>query len=224
MYWSFVLSHYECFSVFYCYTMNNFWNNDTDTQIMNFGTRCLIGLKLWPLYAGLLVPGKSYRASLDLLQKKKDLSVLEVKQILSPEVSNMLAPSCMRLSLLSHSACRMWSSTVSYMLLTWQRLMFRSYGGPTHRNVTSHHYSPRRTPLPSPTADPAPEALLTRSQFPTLSRQFIATIGTFEATRFFLTWRINDVFWCSEVCDPWVVMLVVHHEGYNKQVQFKTDT
>ena len=72
--------------------------------------------------------------------------------------------------------------------------MFRSYGGPTHRNVTSprdrkmmsHHYSPRRTPLPSPTADPAPEALLTRSQFPTLSRQFIATIGTFEATRFFL--------------------------------------
>ena len=79
------------------------------------------------------------------------------------------------------------------LLLTWQRLMFRSYGGPTHRNVTSprdrkmtsHHYSPRRTPLPSPTADPAPEALLTRSQFPTLSRQFIATIGTFEATRFF---------------------------------------
>ena len=79
------------------------------------------------------------------------------------------------------------------VFLTWQRLMFRSYGGPTHRNVTSprdrkmtsHLYSPRRTPLPSPTADPAPEALLTRSQFPTLSRQFIATIGTFEATRFF---------------------------------------
>ena len=79
--------------------------------------------------------------------------------------------------------------------LTWQRLMFRSYGGPTHRNVTSprdrkmtsHHYSPRRTPLPSPTVDPAPEALLTRSQFPTLSRQFIATIGTFEATRFFFS-------------------------------------
>ena len=54
-------------------------------------------------------------------------------------------------------------------MLTWQRLMFRSYGGSTHRNVTSprdrkmtsHHYSPRRTPLPSPTADPAPEALLT---------------------------------------------------------------
>ena len=72
--------------------------------------------------------------------------------------------------------------------------MFRSYGGPTHRNVTSprdrkmtsHHYCPRRTPLPSPTADPAPEALLTHSQFPTLSRQFIATIGTFEATRFFM--------------------------------------
>ena len=71
--------------------------------------------------------------------------------------------------------------------------MFRSYGGPTHRNVTSprdrkmtsQHYSARRTPLPSPTADPAPEALLTRSQFPTLSRQFIATIGTFEATRFY---------------------------------------
>ena len=52
-----------------------------------------------------------------------------------------------------------------------------------------HHYSPRRTPLPSPTADPAPEALLTRSQFPTLSRQFIATIGTFEATRFFLFFK-----------------------------------
>ena len=52
--------------------------------------------------------------------------------------------------------------------------MFRSYGGPTHRNVTSprdryltsHRYSPRPTQLPSPTAEPAPEALLTRSEFP----------------------------------------------------------
>ena len=69
--------------------------------------------------------------------------------------------------------------------------MFRSYGGPTHRNetsprdrkMTSYHYSPRRTPLPSPTADPAPEALLTRTEFPTLSSQCIATIGMFEATR-----------------------------------------
>jgi len=67
---------------------------------MNFSTRCLIGLKLWPLYAGLLVPGKSYRASLDLMGGgKKDLSMPEVKQLFSPGVSNVLAPGCMRLSL-----------------------------------------------------------------------------------------------------------------------------
>ena len=94
--------------------------------------------------------------------------------------------------------------------------MFRSYGGPTHRNVTSprdrkmtsHHYSPRRTPLPSPTADPAPEALLTRSEFSTLSRQFIATIGTFEATRFFLSMALQCVRAC--VC----VYLFARFEGY----------
>ena len=59
-------------------------------------------------------------------------------------------------------------------VLTWQRLMFRSYGGPTHgyvtspqdRYLTSHRYSARPTRLPSPTAEPAPEALLTRSEFP----------------------------------------------------------
>ena len=61
-------------------------------------------------------------------------------------------------------------------ILTWQRLMFRSYGGPTHSYVTSprdrspqdpyltsHRYSARPTWLPRPTAEPAPEALLTRS-------------------------------------------------------------
>ena len=61
-------------------------------------------------------------------------------------------------------------------LLTWQRLMFRSYGCPTHsyvtspqdrspqdRYLTSHRYSARPSRLPSPTAEPAPEALLTRS-------------------------------------------------------------
>jgi len=47
--------------------MNTLWSNNTDTQIMNFGTRYLIGLKLWPLYARPLVSDKSYRASLDLL-------------------------------------------------------------------------------------------------------------------------------------------------------------
>ena len=54
--------------------------------------------------------------------------------------------------------------------------MFRSYGGPTHSYVTSprdrspqdrylssHRYSARPTRLPSPKAEPAPEALLTRS-------------------------------------------------------------
>ena len=78
--------------------------------------------------------------------------------------------------------------------------MFRSYGGPTHRNVTSprdrkmtsHHYSPRRTPLPSPTADPAPEALLTRSQFPTLSRQFIATMARLKLLNFFDTASLSN--------------------------------
>ena len=63
-------------------------------------------------------------------------------------------------------------------ILTW-RLMFRSYGGPTHsyvtspqdrspqdRYLTSHRYSARPTRLPSPTDEPAPEALLTRSEFP----------------------------------------------------------
>ena len=58
-------------------------------------------------------------------------------------------------------------------------LMFRSYGGPTHsyvtslqdrspqdRYLTSHRYSARPTRLPSPTAELAPEALLTRSEFP----------------------------------------------------------
>ena len=56
--------------------------------------------------------------------------------------------------------------------------MFRSYGGPTHsyvtspqdRYLTSHRYSARPTRLPSPTAEPAPEALLTRSE---LSRQLL---------------------------------------------------
>ena len=86
--------------------------------------------------------------------------------------------------------------------------MFRSYGGPTHRNVTSprdrkmtsHHYSPHRTPLPSPSANPAPEALLTHSQLPTLSRQFIATIGTFEATRFFFSMHHNFVLILHNYC------------------------
>ena len=57
---------------------------------MNFGTRCLISLKLWPLYAGPLVPGKSYRASLDLSGETKDLSVPEVKQLFSPGISKHL--------------------------------------------------------------------------------------------------------------------------------------
>jgi hypothetical protein len=79
--------------------MNTFRSNDTDTHTMNFGTMCLIGLKLWPLYAGQGVYGKSYRASLDLVGKKKDLSVPEVKHLFSPGVSNILAPGCMRPSL-----------------------------------------------------------------------------------------------------------------------------
>jgi len=72
-------------------------------------------------------------------------------------------------------------SKVSF--LCWSNTLERDVTA--DRKMTSRHYSPRRIPLPSLTADPNPEALLTRSEFPTLSRQFIATIGTSEATRFF---------------------------------------
>ena len=37
---------------------------------------------------------------------------------------------------------------------------------PQDRYLTSHRYNARPTRLPSPTAEPAPEALLTRSEFP----------------------------------------------------------
>ena len=95
-----------------------------------------------------------------------------------------------------------------YHFLTWQRLMFRSYGGPTHsyvtspqnrspqdRYLTSHRYSARPTQLLSPTAEPAPEALLTRSL---MSRQFLQSARLKLLVCFFFL--SNTISPCT-ICD-----------------------
>ena len=61
--------------------------------------------------------------------------------------------------------------------------MFRSYGGPTQRKVTSQRDRYLTSHTPEPHGRTSSRGFIVKVL--TLSRQFIATIGTFEATRCF---------------------------------------
>ena len=75
---------------------------------------------------------------------------------------------------------------------------------PQDRYLTSHRYSARPTRLPSPTAEPAPEVLLTRSEFPftihyVKGPPVVTSIHCYnrhvEATRFFMFWGFRYLLW-----------------------------
>ena len=71
---------------------------------------------------------------------------------------------------------------------------------PQDRYLTSHRYSAQPTRLPSPTAEPAPEALLTRSEFPFVVTSIHCYNRHVWSYSFFFYFLEDNMLWRRLIC------------------------